>query len=392
MQEVFIVSIARTPIGAFNGSLAPLSAVKLGEIAIRSAIERAGIKGEQVDQVIMGNVLQANNGQAPARQAALGAGVSVNTSCMTINKVCASGLKAIALAAQSIMLGDNEIAVAGGMESMTNAPYYIPNGRNGYRYGNGEIVDGIVRDGLQDPFKKYMMGNIAEICAAKYAFTREDQDAYAVQSYKRAADAYSNKYFENEICPVEIPQRSGDALVIKEDDEYKNIKFDKVSTVKPAFDKNGTVTAINASKINDGAAAMVLMSKSKMESLGLKPIAKILAYADAEQEPDWFTTTPAVAIPMAVKKAGLDMSQIDFFEVNEAFSVVALANMKEMNIPAEKINVFGGAVALGHAIGSSGARIACTLLSVLDHKKGKYGAAGICNGGGGATAIVFEKL
>ncbi len=392
MQEVFIVSIARTPIGAFNGSLAPLSAVKLGEIAIRAAIERAGIKGEQVDQVIMGNVLQANNGQAPARQAALGAGVSVNTSCMTINKVCASGLKAIALAAQSIMLGDNEIAVAGGMESMTNAPYYIPNGRNGYRYGNGEIVDGIVRDGLQDPFKKYMMGNIAEICAAKYAFTREDQDAYAVQSYKRAADAYSNKYFDKEICPVEIPQRSGDSLIIKEDDEYKNIKFDKVSTVKPAFDKNGTVTAINASKINDGAAAMVLMSKSKMESLGLKPLAKILAYADAEQEPDWFTTTPSIAIPMAVKKAGLEMSQIDFFEVNEAFSVVALANMKDMNIPADKINVFGGAVALGHAIGSSGARIACTLLSVLDHKKGKYGAAGICNGGGGATALVIEKL
>lgn len=392
MQEVFIVSMARTPIGAFNGSLASVSGVKLGETAIKAAIQRAGIKGEQVEQVIMGNVLQANSGQAPARQAALGAGVSAQTACMTINKVCASGLKSIALAAQSIMLGDNDIAIGGGFESMTNAPYYIPNGRNGYRYGNGEIIDAIVRDGLQDPYKKYMMGNVAEICASKYGFTREDQDAYAIQSYKRAADAYANKYFDNEICAVEIPQRSGDSILVKEDDEYKNIKFDKVATVKPAFDKNGTVTAVNASKINDGAAAMVLMSKKKMEELGVKPIAKLLSYADAEQDPEWFTTTPSVAIPLAVKKAGLEMNQIDFFEVNEAFSVVALANMKEMNIPAEKINVFGGAVALGHPIGGSGARIACTLLSVLEHKKGKYGAVGICNGGGGATAIVFEKL
>lgn len=392
MQEVFIVSMARTPIGAFNGSLAAVSAVKLGETAIKAAIQRAGIQGEQVEQVIMGNVLQANSGQAPARQAALGAGVSAQTACMTINKVCASGLKSIALAAQSIMLGDNDIAIGGGFESMTNAPYYIPNGRSGYRYGNGEIIDAIVRDGLQDPYKKYMMGNVAEICASKYGFTREDQDAYAIQSYKRAAEAYANKYFDNEICSVEIPQRSGDPVIVKEDDEYKNIKFDKVATVKPAFDKNGTVTAVNASKINDGAAAMVLMSKKKMEALGLKPIAKLLSYADAEQDPEWFTTTPSVAIPLAVKKAGLEMNQIDFFEVNEAFSVVALANMKEMNIPAEKINVFGGAVALGHPIGGSGARIACTLLSVLEHKKGKYGAVGICNGGGGATAIVFEKL
>lgn len=392
MQEVFIVSMARTPIGAFNGSLAPVSAIKLGETAIRAAIERAGIKGEQVEQVIMGNVLQANNGQAPARQAALAAGVAAHTACMTVNKVCASGLKSIALAAQSIMLGDNDIAIGGGFESMTNAPYYIPNGRNGYRYGNGEIIDAIVRDGLQDPYKKYMMGNVAEICAAKYNISREEQDAYAIQSYKRAADAYANKYFENEICPVAIPQRSGDPVMVKEDDEYKNIKFDKVATVKPAFDKNGTVTAVNASKINDGAAAMVLMSKRKMEELGLKPIAKLLAYADAEQDPDWFTTTPSVAVPMAVKKAGLTMDQIDYFEVNEAFSVVAIANMREMNIPADKINVFGGAVALGHPIGGSGARIACTLLSVLQHKKGKYGAAGICNGGGGATAIVFERM
>jgi acetyl-CoA C-acetyltransferase len=392
MQEVFIVSIARTPIGAFNGSLASVSAIKLGETAIKAAITKAGITGEQVEQVIMGNVLQANNGQAPARQAALAAGVSVNTACLTINKVCASGLKALALGAQSIMLGDNDVVVAGGFESMTNAPYYLPNGRNGMRYGNGEIVDAIVRDGLQDPYKKYMMGNVAEICAAKYGFTREDQDAYAIESYKRAAAAYASKYFDNELCPVEIPQRSGDSVIVTEDDEYKNFKLDKVASVKPAFDKNGTVTAINASKINDGAAAMVLMSGKKVAELGLTPIAKILSYADAEQDPEWFTTTPAIAIPKAVAKAGLTMDKIDFFEVNEAFSVVALANMKDMNIPADKINVFGGAVALGHPIGGSGARIACTMVSVLDHMKGKYGAVGICNGGGGATALVIEKL
>jgi acetyl-CoA C-acetyltransferase len=392
MKEVFVVAYGRTPIGAFNGSLSAKSGVELGTIAVKAVMDKIGLKGEDVGEVILGNVLQANNGQAPARQAALNAGVSVNTNCTTINKVCASGLKSIALGAQSIQLGLHEVVIAGGFESMTNAPYYIPNGRNGYRYGNGEIIDAIVRDGLQDPFKKNMMGNIAEICASKYEFSREDQDAYATESYKRAQAAYAENAFANELIPVEIPQRGGDPKIVIEDDEYKNIKWDKIATVKPAFDKNGTVTAVNASKINDGAAAMVLMSKEKMESLGLKPIAKIVSYADAEQDPDWFTTAPALAIPLAVKRAGITMEQVDFFEINEAFSVVALANLKEMNIPASKSNIYGGAVALGHAIGSSGARIACTLLSVLKNKGAKYGAAGICNGGGGATAIVFESL
>jgi acetyl-CoA C-acetyltransferase len=392
MKEVFVVAYGRTPIGAFNGSLGAKSGVELGTIAVKAVMDKIGLKGEDVGEVILGNVLQANNGQAPARQAALNAGVSVNTNCTTINKVCASGLKSIALGAQSIQLGLHEVVIAGGFESMTNAPYYIPNGRNGYRYGNGEIIDAIVRDGLQDPFKKNMMGNIAEICASKYEFSREDQDAYATESYKRAQAAYAENAFANELIPVEIPQRGGEPKMITEDDEYKNIKWDKVATVKPAFDKNGTVTAVNASKINDGAAAMVLMSKEKMDSLGLKPIAKIVSYADAEQDPDWFTTAPAIAIPLAVKRAGITMEEVDFFEINEAFSVVALANLKEMNIPASKANVYGGAVALGHAIGSSGARIACTLLSVMTNKGAKYGAAGICNGGGGATAIVFERL
>ena len=391
MNEVYVVAYGRTPIGAFNGSLSAKSGVELGAIAVKSVIERAGLKGEDIQEVILGNVLQANNGQAPARQAAIGGGASIHTTCTTINKVCASGLKSIALASQSIQLGIYDITLGGGFESMTNSPYYIPNGRNGYRYGNGELIDAIVRDGLQDPFKKGMMGNIAEICAAKYAFTREEQDAYATESYKRAQAAYAEQAFADELIPVEIPQRGGDPKVVLEDDEYKNIKWDKIATVKPAFDKNGTVTAVNASKINDGAAAMVLMSKSKMESLGLKPIAKVIGYADSEQDPDWFTTAPAVAIPAAVKRAGLTMDQIDFFEINEAFSVVALANLKELSIDASKVNIYGGAVALGHPIGASGARIACTLLSVLKNKNGKYGVAAICNGGGGATAIVFEK-
>lgn len=392
MKEVFVVAYGRTPIGAFNGSLSAKTGVELGSIAVQSVLKKAGINPNEVQEVILGNVLQANNGQAPARQAALGAGLSVSTACTTINKVCASGIKSIALATQSIQLGLHDVVVAGGFESMTNSPYYIPNARGGYRYGNGEIIDAIVRDGLQDPFKKGMMGNIAEICAAKYEISREEQDAYATESYKRAQKAYEEGAFNDELIPVEIPQRGGDPKIVTEDDEYKNIKWDKIATVKPAFDKNGTVTAVNASKINDGAAAMVLMSKEKMESLGLKPIAKVIAYADAEQDPDWFTTAPALAIPLAVKRAGLTMDQIDYFEINEAFSVVALANLRDMNISSEKSNVYGGAVALGHPIGASGARIACTLLSVLKNKNAKYGVAGICNGGGGATAIVFEKM
>jgi acetyl-CoA C-acetyltransferase len=392
MKEVYIVAYGRTPIGSFNGSLSSKTGVELGSIAIKAVMERAGIQGDQVEEVIMGNVLQANNGQAPARQAAVNAGAGMSTACTTINKVCASGLKSIALAAQSIQLGIYDITIGGGFESMTNSPYYIPSGRNGYRFGNGEVIDAIVRDGLQDPFKKNMMGNVAEICAKKYNFTREQQDEYAINSYKRAQAAYEKGQFKDEMIPVEISQRGGESKWVLEDDEYKNIKWDKVATVKPAFEKEGTVTAVNASKINDGAAAMVLMSKEKMEALGLKPIAKVIGYADAEQDPDWFTTTPALAIPAAVKRAGLQMSDIDFFEINEAFSVVALANLQEMNLDINKVNVQGGAVSLGHPIGGSGARIACTLVSVLKNNNAKYGVAGICNGGGGATALVIENI
>lgn len=392
MNEVYVVAYGRTPIGAFSGSLAAKTGVELGIDAIKGVLEKSGIKAEEIQEVILGNVLQANNGQAPARQAALGAGLTHQAACTTINKVCASGLKSIALGSQSIQLGIYDTVLVGGFESMTNTPYYIPNGRGGYRYGNAELVDGIVRDGLQDPFKKGMMGNIAELCAAKYQITREQQDAYATESYKRAQAAYAENAFADELIPVSIPQRGGEPKLVTEDDEYKNVKWDKVATVKPAFDKNGTVTAVNASKINDGAAVMILMSKAKMDSLGLKPIAKVVGYADSEQDPDWFTTAPSLAIPAAIKRAGLTMDQIDFYEINEAFSVVALANLQEMKLDASKVNVFGGAVALGHPLGGSGARIACTLLSVLKNKNGKYGVAGICNGGGGATAVVFEKL
>lgn len=391
MKEVYIVAYGRTPIGAFNGSLAAKTGVELGSTVISGVLKKSGIDANEIQEVIMGNVLQANNGQAPARQAALGAGLNVNTACTTINKVCASGIKSIALAAQSIQLGIYDTVMGGGFESMTNAPYYIPNARGGYRYGNGELVDAIVRDGLQDPFKKGMMGNIAELCAAKYEIGREAQDAYATESYQRAQAAYAENAFAEELIAVEIPVRGADPKLVSEDDEYKAVKWDKITTVKPAFDKNGTVTAVNASKINDGAAAMVLMTKEKMESLGLKPIAKIIGYADTEQDPDWFTTAPAQAIPAAVKRAGLTMDQIDYFEINEAFSVVALANLREMNLDASKVNIYGGAVALGHPIGASGARIACTMVTVLKNKKAKYGVAGICNGGGGATAIVFEN-
>jgi acetyl-CoA C-acetyltransferase len=391
MNEVYIVSMARTAIGSFNGTLAPLSAVQMGAAAIKEAVKRAGIDPNTVNEVFMGNVLQANNGQAPARQAALAAGLPVSVACTTINKVCASGMKAIMLATQSIMLGDNDIVVAGGMESMSNAPYYLTNNRWGARYGNGELIDAIVRDGLQDPYKGYMMGNAGEVCAEKYQFSRQDQDAYATQSYKRAAEAYQNNYFADELMSIEVPSKKG-AINFAADEEYKNIIWDKVPTLKPAFKKDGTITAVNASKINDGAAALVLMSKQKAEELGIKPIARIAGYADAAQEPEWFTTTPAKAIPRAVSKAGWTLTDIDKFEINEAFSVVALANIKEMNLDPEKVNVLGGAVALGHPVGVSGARIICTLISALKHKGGTRGAAGICNGGGGASAMAIELI
>ena len=391
MQEVFIVSMARTPIGGLSGVLGGVNVIELGKTVVKAAMERAGVNGDQIDEVYLGNVLQANVGQAPAQQVSIAAGINTKTPCTTINKVCASGMKAIMLGAQSIMLGDNHVVVVGGMESMSNAPHYIPTGRTGIRYGNGEILDAIVRDGLQDPYKKNMMGNAGEVCARHYSFSREDQDAYAIASYKRAQEAYANRYFKDEIVPVVIASKKGD-VSINEDEEYKKFDEAKVSALKPAFEKEGTITAINASKINDGASAMVLMSGDKVKELGLKPLAKIVSFADASQEPEWFTTTPSKAIPKALKKANINIEDVDFFEINEAFSVVALANMKEMNIAHEKINVFGGAVALGHPIGSSGCRIVATLISVLNHKGGKIGAAGICNGGGGASAIVVEKV
>lgn len=391
MKEVFIVSMARTPIGSMSGVLSSLSAVQLGTQAIKKAIERAGITGSDVQEVIMGNVIQANNGQAPARQAAIGAGVSVNATVTTVNKVCASGMKAVILGAQSILLGDKDIVVAGGMESMTNAPYMLNSARNGYRYGNGELADAIVRDALQDPYSKEMMGASGDRCAKKFEFSREDQDAFALESYRRAAEAHQNGWFADELFDVEIAGR-GESTWVKEDEEYKKLRADKVATLKPAFGKDGTVTAVNASKINDGAAALVLMSGEKVKELGITPLAKFVGYADAEQAPDDFTTSPSLAMPKATAKAGLTIKDMDYFEINEAFANVTMANTKLLGLDAAKVNVFGGAVALGHPVGTSGARIICTLISVLKHKGGKYGSAGICNGGGGASAVVIEKL
>lgn len=388
-KEVFIAGIARTPIGSFNGSISTLTAPQLGSIAIRSALERSGIKAGLVEEVYFGNVLTAGIGQAPARQAALGAGISNTTPCTTINKVCASGTKSVMLAAQSIMLGHNDIVVAGGMESMSNVPYYIEKARFGYKLGHGTLQDGIIKDGLWDVYNDCHMGNAAESCSREYNISREEQDAYAIESYKRSAEAHQNGRFKNEIVPVEVKSRKG-STIIEDDDEYHNVNFDKVSTLRPVFDKEGTVTAANASTINDGAAALVLLSKEKMEELGLKPIAKILSFADAAQEPINFTTTPAIAIPKAIKRAGLTADNIDFYEINEAFSVVALVNNKLLKLDPKIVNVFGGAVSLGHPIGASGARILITLLSVLQHKNGKIGALGICNGGGGASAMVVE--
>lgn len=390
-KEVFIVSMARTPIGGFNGVLSAVTAVELGKTVIAEAVRRAAIPLADVSELFMGNVLQANNGQAPARQAALAAGLSASVACTTVNKVCASGMKSIMLGTQSILLGDNHVVVAGGMESMSNAPYYLTKSRWGMRYGNGELIDSIVRDGLQDPYKLYMMGNAGEVCAEHYQFSREDQDRYAIESYKRAAAAYQSGAFADELVSVEIAGPKG-KVVVSEDEEYKNIIWEKVPTVRAAFKKDGTITAVNASKINDGAAAVVLMSGEAVAQYGLKPIARVLSYADAAQEPEWFTTTPAKALPKALQKAGLSVADIDAVEINEAFSVVALANMHEMGLDHSKVNILGGAVSLGHPIGASGARIICTLISALRHNGGKRGMAGICNGGGGASAMVIELV
>ncbi|MBK7966311.1 MAG: acetyl-CoA C-acyltransferase [Bacteroidetes bacterium] len=392
MKEVYIVSAVRTPIGSFGGVLAGVPATQLGATAIKAALERAGVKPEQVNEVLMGNVLQANVGQAPATQASIFAGIPTNVPGTTINKVCASGMKAIMLGAQSIMLGDNDVVVAGGMENMSAVPYYLDKARNGYRLGHAQMIDGLVKDGLWDVYKDYHMGNAAELCATDCKISREEQDAYAIESYKRSQAAWAKGLFKDEITPVSIPQKGKEALLINEDEEYKKVDFNKIPSLRPVFVKDGSVTAANASTLNDGAAAVVLMSKEKAEALGIKPLAKIRAFADAQQAPEWFTTTPSKALPLAVEKAGIKMTDVDYFEINEAFSVVAIANNNTMKLDPTKVNVNGGAVSIGHPLGCSGARIIVTLLSVLQQNNGKIGAAGICNGGGGASAIVIERM
>jgi acetyl-CoA C-acetyltransferase len=391
MKEVYIVSATRTPIGSFGGSLASLSATQLGAIVIKSAIEKAGLQPADIQEIYMGNVLSANLGQAPATQAAIFAGLPYMPAT-TVNKVCASGMKAIMLAAQSIANGDNDIILAGGMESMSNVPYYLDKARNGYRLGNGQITDGLIKDGLWDVYNDYHMGSAAELCAVDCNVTREEQDAFAIESYKRAQQSQSEGKFKAEITPVELKDKKGEITLFEDDEEPKAVKFDKIATLKPVFKKEGTVTAANASTLNDGAAALVLMSKDKADAMGIKPLAKIISYADAQQAPEYFTTTPSKAIPLALHKAGLSSDQIDFFEINEAFSVVSVANNRLMSLNPAKVNVNGGAVAIGHPLGASGARIIVTLINVLQQNNGKLGAAGICNGGGGASAMIIENI
>nr|WP_188457988.1 acetyl-CoA C-acyltransferase [Psychroflexus planctonicus] len=390
MQEVVIVSAARTPIGSFLGSLSSIPATKLGSIAIEGALDKINLNPSEVDEVLMGNVVQANNGQAPARQAALGAGISDNTPCTTINKVCASGMKAVMQAAQSIALGDAEVIVAGGMENMSLIPHYV-HLRKGQKFGSTELIDGLQRDGLVDVYDQQAMGVCADLCATEHKISREEQDEFAIESYQRSAAAWKSGKFDNEVVPVEIPQRRGEPIIMREDEEFKNIKLDKVTSLRPAFSKDGTATAANSSTINDGAGAMILMSKQKAESLGLEILASITGYADAAQEPKWFTTAPAKALPKALSKAGITQNDVDYFEFNEAFSVVGLANMKLLNLDSSKVNIHGGAVSLGHPLGCSGVRILITLLNVLQQNNAKIGAAAICNGGGGASALVLQR-
>jgi len=391
-KEVVIVSAVRTPIGSFGGALKELAAPRLGAAAISGALQKAGVTPEQVQEVMMGCVLQGNLGQAPARQAARGAGLPDDVICTTVNKVCASGMKAVAYAAQGIRLGDIDIAVAGGMESMSNVPFYVADVRWGNKYGNTLLIDGLAKDGLTDAYDGQAMGNAGDLCASTCGITREQQDEFAIASYKRSQAAWAEGRFAEEVVPVEIPQRKGDAITVVKDEEPYNVKFEKIPGLKPAFQTNGTVTAANASTLNDGAAALVLMSREKADELGLKPLARILSWADAEQAPEWFTTTPAIAVPKAVAKAGLKMEDIAFWEVNEAFSVVAIENTRRMKLDPARVNVNGGAVSIGHPLGASGARILVTLLHVLRQNKARYGAAGICNGGGGASAMVIENL
>ena len=392
MKEVYIISAVRTPLGSFGGAFSNIPSPKLGAVAIKGALSKAGLDGKEVQAVYMGSVLQANLGQAPARQASKYAGLPDSVECTTINKVCASGMKAVMLAAQNIMCGDADVIVAGGMENMSMVPYYSENMRWGNKYGNVTMIDGLAKDGLTDCYNNYPMGNCSDLCAKEYNITREEQDAFAIQSYKRSQAAWAAGKFNDEIVPVEIPQRKGDPIIFKEDEEYKNVKFEKLPELKPAFSKEGSATAANSSTMNDGAAALVLMSKEKAEKLGLKPIAILRGYADSAQAPEWFTTTPSLAVPKAVEKAGLKMEDISYFELNEAFSTVGLVNSKIMKLDPAKVNVNGGAVSLGHPLGCSGARIIVTLINVLKQNKAKYGAAGICNGGGGASAVVIELV
>lgn len=391
MKDVVIVSVARTPIGSFMGSLSNISATKLGSIAIKGALEKINLEANLVEEVFMGNVVSAGLGQAPARQAAIYAGIPDTVPCTTVNKVCASGMKAIMLAAQTISIGDAEIVVAGGMENMSSIPHY-QYARKGAKFGSFTIEDGMQKDGLVDAYDKVAMGVCADECATEYNFSREEQDAFAIESYKRSAKAWSEGKFDDEIVPVLIPQRRGEPILFSEDEEYKNVKIEKIPALRPAFTKEGTVTAANASTINDGAAALVLMSADKAKELNIKPLAKIVSYADAAHEPKWFTTAPAKALPKALAKASITINDVDFFELNEAFSVVGLANMKILEIPSDQVNVNGGAVSIGHPLGVSGARIVIALTSILKQNNAKIGAAAICNGGGGASALIIEKL
>lgn len=392
IKEVCIVSAVRTPIGSFGGSLREVAATRLGAIVIKAALEKAGLGPDQVNEVLMGCVLQANLGQAPARQAAKYAGLPDSVVCTTVNKVCASGMKAIAQGVQSILLGDAEVVVAGGMENMSSVPFYVENLRWGNKYGNSTLIDGLAKDGLTDCYHQYAMGCAADATAAAHHISREEQDAFATQSYKRSQGAWEEGRFDAEVVPVEIPSKKGEPLVFSRDEEPWNVKFDKIASLKPAFGKEGTVTAANASTMNDGAAAVVLMSREKASELGIKPLALIRSYADAEQEPEWFTTTPSLAVPAAIRKAGLELKDMDYVELNEAFSVVGIVNTAKMNMDPSRVNVNGGAVSLGHPLGASGARILVTLINVLKQNKGTYGVAGICNGGGGASAMVIENI
>ena len=392
MREVVIVSAVRTPMGSFGGVLSSVSATQLGATAIKGAINKLGIDANLVEEVFMGNVLQANLGQAPARQAAIFAGLSKDVPCTTINKVCSSGMKSVMLAAQSIKAGDNDIVIAGGMENMSSVPHYFAKGRNGQKLGDMKLIDGLVKDGLTDVYNKVHMGNCAEICAKDMNFTREQQDEFAIESYNRSAKSWEDGKFADEIVPIVVPQRRGEDIVVTEDEEYKNVRLDKIPTLRAVFDKEGTITAANASTLNDGASALLLMSAEKAKELGITPLAKITGYADAAQDAEWFTTAPAKALPIALNKANTSITDVDYFELNEAFSVVGLANIEILNLSSDKVNVNGGAVSLGHPLGSSGSRIIVTLINVLKQNNAKIGAAAICNGGGGASAIVIESI